>query len=88
MQSSSVHVPCKSGSPQGVLGWVQFLAAAGVVLATGAAFAVCPSAGWVVSAKKATAANGTTDIRIGYLITTLLPGSEAAAGCYFFFRSP
>src|SRR5437868_14167579 len=78
MQSSLVQVPCKSGSPQGVLGWVQAWAAgafwaAGVLLAVGALLAAgagaCASTGWVPCAKSAsTAASAAMDMRIECLI--------------------
>jgi hypothetical protein len=79
MQSSSVHVPCKSGSPHGVLGGVQFLAA-GVIVAAGAVFEVCPIAGPAVSAMKAA-----IDIKNGYLIRL---SDSLQERNYFFFKCP
>src|SRR5271169_865089 len=67
MQSSLVQVPCKSGSPQGVLGAVQLLAA-------GADLAACASAGSAVSAKMAAAAtNAAAGTRNGCLIRLSSP---------------
>ena len=50
MQSSSVQVPCKSGSPHGVFGCTQVFAAEG-------AWGACASAGWVASSTRIEAAD-------------------------------
>src|SRR5262245_65478960 len=49
MQSSLVHVPCKSGSPHGVFGGVHVLAAAGAFGAAGAGLGAWAKAGSAVS---------------------------------------
>src|SRR5205809_625243 len=64
MQSSLVHVPCKSGSPHGVFGAAQPFAA-GAAFTAGA----CPAAGAAVSAKTAIPpANAAMDARNERLI--------------------
>src|SRR5499427_163048 len=70
MQSSLVQVPCTSGSPQGVLGCVQFFAAA-TGFAAGDAFPVCERARSGVSAMKATSPAIATSSLIESLLEAL-----------------
>src|SRR5205823_3649037 len=54
MQSSLVHVPCKSGSPHGVFGGAQLLTAVeGFGAVVGAAFGACPKPSAVVTVSAA-----------------------------------
>ena len=75
MQSSSVQVPCKSGSPHGVFSCVQ---PAGL----GTGLAACASAGPEVSANRAAAT-----IKVAFFIR-LSFDVKRRSGNYFFFRSP
>src|SRR5258706_16141148 len=75
MQSSLVQVPCKSGSPQGVFGIVQLLAAAGDL-------ADCPSTGLAVRTRMAApATTRAMDMENGYLIRPLLQKLYFRANC-------
>src|SRR5262245_49423474 len=69
MQSSLVHVPCRSGSPQGVFGAVHARGAPAAVLAAGAAEA---GAGAFCASRPTATARTASGTRNGYFISSLL----------------